>query len=99
MTIELHDCTPGLSTDVKKPNVLHVFCRNVSLVAIDPERSVYESLLRVVKKLHTWDDSGPGELDNMTACDKDTRATRVQATRGVLVSGYEPTVADVFPWP
>ena len=44
------DKLSGFPSDVKKPNVLHVFCRNVSLVAIDAERFVYESLARVVKK-------------------------------------------------
>ena len=37
--------------DQTKPNVLHLFCRNISLVAIDAEKSVYDSLLRIMKKL------------------------------------------------
>ena len=37
--------------DKTKPNVLHLFCRNISLVAIDAEKSVYDSLLRIMKKL------------------------------------------------
>ena len=37
--------------DKTKPNVLHLFCRNISLVAIDAEKSVYDSLLRTMKKL------------------------------------------------
>ena len=39
-----------------------MFCRNVSLVAIDAERSVYDSLLRVVKKLHS-DNLGCNSID------------------------------------
>ena len=38
-------------TDATKPNVMHVFCRNISLVAIDAEKSVYDSLLRVMKSM------------------------------------------------
>ena len=49
--MEVEAKTVEVSTDKTKPNILHVFCRNVSLVAIDHEKSVYDSLLRIMKKL------------------------------------------------
>ena len=52
---------PSLSSDTTKPNVLHVFCRNVSLVAIELEKSVYASLQRIMKKLSP----DPGDLDTV----------------------------------
>ena len=51
MEEEAREATSGLTVDKTKPNFMHAFCRNVSLVAIDRERSVYKSLLRIMKRL------------------------------------------------